>query len=91
MLACADAADGIGAMPAILELALLCEQWQSLPHKGAVMDQPVGLLQKMSFYLNAYRAVLSEKNRGSMTLTNWSNSNPAAFKLFSRIEKLRRE
>ena len=90
MLACASAAEG-GAMPAVLELALMCDQWKALPEAGGILEQPVGLLQKMSFCLNAYNAVLSEKNRGSMSLTDWSNNNPAAWRLYSRIEKLRRE
>jgi len=89
VLASADAAEGVGAMPAELELALICQHWGSLPEAGGILDQPVGLLKKMTTVLNIYNAVISEKQRGNMSLVEWSKSNPAAYKTIIRIERLR--
>jgi hypothetical protein len=90
MLAAADAAEGVGGMPAELELALQCERWGSLPNAGGVLNQPMGLLARMSVALNVYNAFKSEHQRGSSTLTEWSRSNPAAWHVVARIEKMRR-
>ena len=89
MLAAAAAAEGIGGMPAELELALQCERWGALPEPGGLLDQPMGLLARMSAALNVYNALKSEQQRGKATLTEWSRSNPAAWHVVARIEKMR--
>ncbi len=76
MLESADAAEGVGAYPAELEMALLCEQWNSLPDAGGVLDQKVGLLARMSAALNVFRAIKNEQNRGDMKLSEWSKLPP---------------
>jgi len=91
VLAAADAAEGVGGMPAELELALQCERWGALPEPGGLLDQPMGLLARMSAVLNVYNALKSEQQRGSSTLTDWSRSNPGALQTVARIEKMRAE
>lgn len=44
-------------MPALLELALNCENYRALPYSGGVMEQPAGLLRKMRQVRNVYEAV----------------------------------
>ena len=76
-------------MPAELELALICERWQALPNPGGVLDQPLGLLQRMSTALSVYRAIQSEANRGEMSLVEWSKHYPDTWRVLVSIEKLR--
>ena len=90
MLAAADAAEGEGGMPAELELALQSQQWGALPEAGGLMDQPYGLLAKMAAALNVYSAFKAEQGRGNTTLTEWTRRNPAAWRTFATIEKMRR-
>ena len=91
MLAAADAAQGDGSMPAELELGLQCERWGALPEAGGLLDQPLGLMARLAAAVNVYKAFKSEQQRGKMTLTDWSNSNPAAWQTMARIEKMRRQ
>ena len=91
MLAAADAAEGYGSMPAELELGLQCEQWKALPETGGLLDQPLGLMARMSAAVNIYQAIRSERQRGKMTLTEWSKRYPNAWHIVAKIEKRRRE
>ena len=91
VLESADAAEGVGAYPAELEMALLCERWNSLPDAGGVLDQKVGLLARMTTALNVFRAIRSEQNRGNMKFSDWSRQYPDTWRTLVRVEKLRRE
>jgi hypothetical protein len=74
-------------MPPELELGLMCERWGTLPEAGGVLDQPYGLLQKMSYALNIYRAIQSEHHRGDISLVEWSKRNPDAYRTVVRMDK----
>jgi len=89
VLAAASAVDREGGMPAELELALQCQQWGVLPEAGGLMDQPLGLLNRMGAALNAYSAFKSEKNRGNVSLSEWSRRSPDAWRVVARIERMR--
>ena len=53
-------------MPRLLELALECEEYQSLPYSGGVMDQPAGLLRKLRQVGNVYRAFREYERKGNV-------------------------
>ena len=91
MLAAADAAEGVGGMPAELELGLQCERWNALPEPGGLLDQPLGLLQRMGAAVNVYKAFVSERQRGNVTLTEWSRRDPGAWRTLASVEKMRRK
>jgi len=91
MLAAADAAEGVGGMPAELELGLQCERWNALPEPGGLLDQPLGLLQRMGAAVNVYKAFVSERQRGNVTLTEWSRREPGAWRTLASVEKMRRK
>jgi len=91
VLAAADAAEGVGGMPAELELGLQCERWNALPEPGGLLDQPLGLLQRMGAAVNVYKAFVSERQRGNVTLTEWSRREPGAWRTLASVEKMRRE
>jgi len=91
VLAAASAGEGEGGMPAELQLALQAQQWGALPEGGGLLDQPLGLLARMSAALNVYNAFRSERDRGKATLTEWTQRNPSAWRTFATIEKMRRK
>jgi len=91
VLAAADAAEGVGGMPAELELGLQCERWNALPEPGGLLDQPLGLLQRMGAAVNVYKAFVSERQRGNVTLTEWSRRDPGAWRTLASVEKMRRK
>jgi len=91
VLAAADAAEGVGGMPAELELGLQCERWNALPEPGGLLDQPLGLLQRMGAAVNVYKAFVSERQRGNVTLTEWSRREPGAWRTLASVEKMRRK
>jgi len=91
VLAAAAAAEGVGGMPAELELGLQCERWNALPEPGGLLDQPLGLLQRMGAAVNVYKAFVSERQRGNVTLTEWSRRDPGAWRTLASVEKMRRK
>ena len=56
ILAAAAVVDKDGSPPVELQLAWQHQQWGHLPNGGGVLDQPVGLLNRMQATLNAYTA-----------------------------------
>ena len=55
-MAAADAAEGKGFVPEELRLAFRCQQWGSLPMSGGLLDQPAGLVEKMTVAINVFNA-----------------------------------
>jgi hypothetical protein len=55
-LAAALYADGKGSPPDELRLAFRCQQWGTLPHSGGLLDQPAGLVERMTIAVNVYNA-----------------------------------
>jgi len=49
-----DFADGEGEPPPLLDLGLRCKQWGTLPEPGGLLDQPAGLIAKMTHAVNVY-------------------------------------
>lgn len=78
-------------MPRLLELALECEEYQSLPYSGGVMDQPAGLLRKMRQVNNVYqtfKVYQQEGNRPGET-AKWKREHEDMWDIVSQVEKLR--
>jgi hypothetical protein len=78
-------------MPRLLELALECEEYQSLPYSGGVMEQPAGLLRKMRQVNNVYqtfKVYQQEGNRPGET-AKWKREHEDMWNIVSQVEKLR--
>jgi len=43
--------------PDELRLAFRCQQWGTLPHSGGLLDQPAGLVERMTIAVNVYNAM----------------------------------
>ena len=62
-MAAADYAEGKGDAPPELRLAFRCQQWNSLPVSGGILDQPAGLVDKMTVAINVYHGMKAYLNR----------------------------
>lgn len=88
MLAAADfGLYGEGEPPPILALAFQCERWNALPCAGGLLDQPAGLLGKMTALSNIYRA--HKESKSSPNIVEWGKANPELMKIIEKVGKLR--
>jgi len=80
-------------MPALLELAVNCENYRALPYSGGVMDQPAGLLRKMRQVNNVYEAVRIYKREGNKPgeTAKWKRENEQVWEIVDQVEKLRKK
>lgn len=78
-------------MPALLELALNCETYRSLPYSGGVMEQPAGLLRKMRQVNNVYDAFKIYKRDGNKPgeTAKWKREHEDIWDIVDQVEKLR--
>ena len=78
-------------MPALLELALNCENYRALPYSGGVMDQPAGLLRKMRQVNNVYEAARMYKREGNKPgeSAKWKREHQEVWDIVDQVEKLR--
>ena len=78
-------------MPALLELALNCETYRSLPYSGGVMEQPAGLLRKMRQVNNVYEAVRIYKREGNKPgeSAKWKREHEEVWDIVDQVDKLR--
>ena len=78
-------------MPALLELALNCENYRALPYSGGVMEQPAGLLRKMRQVNNVYEAVRIYKREGNKPgeSAKWKREHEEVWDIVDQVDKLR--
>ena len=80
-------------MPALLELAVNCENYRALPYSGGVLEQPAGLLRKMRQVRNVYEAVKMNKAEGNKPgeSAKWKREHEDVWDIVDQVEKLRKE
>ena len=78
-------------MPALLELAVNCENYRALPYSGGVMEQPAGLLRKMRQVNNVYEAVRIYKREGNKPgeSAKWKREHEEVWDIVDQVDKLR--
>jgi len=78
-------------MPALLELAVNCENYRALPYSGGVLEQPAGLLRKMRQVNNVYEAVRIYKREGNKPgeSAKWKREHEEVWNIVDQVEKLR--
>ena len=78
-------------MPALLELALNCENYRALPYSGGVMEQPAGLLRKMRQVRNVYEAIKLYKAEGNKPgeSAKWKREHQDIWDIVNEVERLR--
>ena len=58
-----------------------------LPEAGGILDQPFGLLDKMTYAMNVYMAVKSAKKSDNWAV--WAKENPELGELFTEVSRMR--
>ena len=78
-------------MPALLELAINCENYRALPYSGGVLEQPAGLLRKMRQVNNVYEAARMYKREGNKPgeSAKWKREHQEVWDIVDQVEKLR--
>ena len=74
--AAADHAKGRAPPPRELRLALQARSWGHLPDPGGLLDQPAGLLERMTVTYNVYHAVRAWVRRKPGDDKAWKAANP---------------
>jgi len=87
MLAAADYAEQEGNPPPELALAFACQNWKCLPHEGGYLDQPAGMMRKLTAAVNVYNAFTGFKNAENGA--EWAKNNPQYPELIKQVERIR--
>lgn len=89
ILAAAECAEDEDASPPeILLMAWQAKNWTTLPEPGGLLDQPAGLIHKMTVMRNihdAFKAFRSAKN-----VAEWCEQNADAWKIIENVMQLRK-
>ena len=92
LAAAAHAEDASNKPPPELSLAFKAEQWGVLPETGGLRDQRIGELDRMTTYLNVYRAMKGYKEaRTQEARERWRESNPQGWAIYLDILQLRKD
>lgn len=87
------AEDSTQTPPPELSLAFSCERWHALPYEGGLLDQPAGLMHRMSLVMNIHNAFKSRlgyrDESGSENWAEWANKFPEAARLLEAAEQER--
>ena len=67
-------------------MAWWCTQWGALPEAGGLLDQPAGLLRKMSAVKNAYDTIASRRKTNN--LIAWIDADPQRYEYYLHIREL---
>jgi len=89
ILAVADCAEGKGPPPGELILGWQARRWGALPEAGGLLDQPSGLLERMSTCLNVHDAMSAYKQSPGGHEGEFSASNPQAWAWVLMVRALR--
>jgi hypothetical protein len=71
-----------------LRLALQCKSWDSLPYPGGILDQPYGLLERMTLAYNVYTSIKGQQ--AASDLVKWAEANPEAADTYAMVRELQK-
>lgn len=92
LAAAAYADDASNKPPPELSLAFKADQWGVLPELGGLRDQRIGELERMTAYLNVYRAMKGYKEaRTQEERERWRKSNPQGWAIYLDILDMRKD
>lgn len=77
------------APPDELHLAFRCQQWNVLPNPGGLLDQPAGLVDKMTTCLNVYNAMKAWKQVDQSKIAEFTRNNPDTWEVVQRVLEMR--
>lgn len=70
-------------VPALIGLYQTCRAYHTLPRAGGILDQPAGLLDKMTYLVNLAQAIIAYEKEGTQpgAQAAWANKHPDAYRL----------
>lgn len=77
--------------PAELLMAFDCERYSCLPAAGGVLDQPAGLLRKMTRFMNVYLAFTAYAKADKTKMAAWKKNNSEMWQIVKEVNALRKE
>lgn len=86
-MAVVDYVEGKGPLPPELSLYWQVQTYHSLPEPGGLLDQPAGLLDRMTAAANVYSIMKSRTQ--SKDWVKWAENNQDSMKVFEYIDWLR--
>lgn len=89
ILAAAHAARKKAPPPQELQLAWNCQNYSSLPKAGGILDQPAGLLERMTAALNTYNSCKAFSKNSSNV--EWMKENGETIEFMSYLEQLEKD
>lgn len=77
-------------MPPLLELAIQCKTWSSLPRYGGILDQPYGLMTRLTAIHNVYSAfrLLATERKPGME-GEFASRYPHEYEIIQAIREMR--
>jgi hypothetical protein len=69
-------------------MAMMCDRWKTLPEAGGLLDQPAGMMERMTAALNVHSAFAHMYS--STDWAKWKAENPDASDLIDRVNELRK-
>ncbi len=90
MMAAADYAQEKSVKPPEeLSLALKCQRWNALPVTGGILDQPAGLVERMTIALNTYEAMKAWSARDVTKDAEFVKNYPDTWRIVQAVMELR--
>lgn len=89
LAAAACGTDPKAKTPPELRLAWQAVSFHALPETGGLLDQPAGLLNRMTQAFNAWNAFKAYEQRDPSKNLEWIEANPDLYAIIRRVKKLR--
>lgn len=77
--------------PSELRLAWQSVSYHALPEAGGILDQPAGLLSKMTHLYNVWFAHKAYRQHDLRKHKEWVEANPELYAIILQVNKLREE
>jgi len=68
-----------------------CQQWNALPVAGGILDQPAGLVDRMSIALNTYNAMSAWHKRDVKKDGEFVRNYPDTWRIVQAVMELRQK
>lgn len=88
-MAAAEFAEDKGLPPDELRLAFRCQQWGTLPCSGGLLDQPAGLVERMTIAVNVYNAIREWRQSAVNNAKDFVKNNPDAWRIVKMVLDMR--
>ena len=85
-MAAVRAARSEGPQSPELRLAMQAKAWGTLPEAGGLLDQPAGLIKRMSAVLSAYETITSR--RRAKDAIRWIDADPMRYDYYDWLKTL---